>query len=69
VRTDFAKLRHRSENAQNNLRLVLQRAWPLDRSSTFNGLIRAIDTFDRGQNRQRKHCRRKDVFSNNGEAQ
>ena len=43
-----------SEDAAGSLRLIFERAWPLDRKPVFGGLVRAIDKFDRRQSRRRK---------------
>jgi hypothetical protein len=52
-RTGGPKLR--SEDAVKSLRQVFERIWPVDRKPVFNGLVRAIDEFDREQKRRRKH--------------
>jgi hypothetical protein len=44
----------RSEDAVKSLRQVFERLWPVDRKPVFNGLVRAIDEFDREQKRRRK---------------
>ena len=45
----------RREDAVKSLRQVFERLWPVDRKPVFNGLVRAIDEFDREQKRRRKH--------------
>jgi hypothetical protein len=47
----------RSEGAVQSLRQVFERIWPVDRKPVFNGLVRAIDEFDREQKRRRRERR------------
>jgi hypothetical protein len=44
----------REDETAQALRSVFQRAWPVDRTPIFSGLVRAIDDFDREQRRRRK---------------